>query len=111
MFPFILQTKKVGEEAELEVLKFSKDSFSFHWIKEGQIKTTDDRPNTLSFPSVKEEDFGHYQCEVKDAAAGKVLLTLYTALYKEEPSQLSLHVCRTYVPSFNVFFCCRRILY
>ncbi|XP_064389438.1 uncharacterized protein LOC135337431 isoform X7 [Halichondria panicea] len=83
------KTKKVGEEAELEVLKFSKDSFSFHWIKEGQIKTTDDRPNTLSFPSVKEEDFGHYQCEVKDAAAGKVLLTLYTALYKEEPSEFS----------------------
>ncbi len=89
MFPFILQTKKVGEETKLEVLKFSKDSFSFHWIKEGQIKTTDDQPNTLSFPSVKEEDFGHYQCEVKDAAAGKVLLTVYRALYKEKTSQLT----------------------
>ena len=110
MFPFILQTKKVGEEAELEVLKFAEDSFSFHWTKEGsrrQIKTSDDRPNTLSFPSVREEDFGHYHCEVKDAAAGKMLLTLYTAIYKEEPSQLALHVCHTYVPSFNVFFCCR----
>ncbi len=47
------------------------------------------KPNTVSFPSVREEDFGHYQCEVKDAAAGKVLLTLYTALYKEDTSQLS----------------------
>ena len=46
------------------------------------------KPNTVSFPSVREEDFGHYQCEVKDAAAGKVLLTLYTALYKEDTSQL-----------------------
>ena len=87
-----LQTKKVGEEAELEVLKFTEDGFSFHWTKEGsrrQIKTTDDRPNTLSFPSVREEDFGHYQCEVKDAAAGKVLLTVYRALYKEKTSQLT----------------------
>ncbi len=100
----ILQTKKVGEEAELEVLKFAEDGFSFHWTKKGsrhQIKTTDDQPNTLSFPSVREEDFGHYQCEVKDATAGKVLLTLYRALYKEESSQLALS---TYVPSFNIFF-------
>ena len=60
------------------MLKFAEDGFSFHWSKEGsrrQIKTTDDRPNTVSFPSVREEDFGHYQCEVKDAAAGKVLST------------------------------------
>ncbi|XP_064389445.1 uncharacterized protein LOC135337437 [Halichondria panicea] len=83
------KTKKVGEETKLEVLKFSKDSFSFHWIKEGQIKTTDDRPNTLSFPSVREEDFGHYQCEVKDTAAGKVLLTVYRALYKEKTNEIS----------------------
>ncbi len=95
MFPFILQTKKVGEEAELEVLKFTEEGFSFHWTKEGsrrQIKTTDDWPKALSFPSVREEDFGHYQCEVKDAAAGKVLLTVYRALYKEETSQLTEYV-------------------
>ncbi|XP_064389447.1 uncharacterized protein LOC135337439 [Halichondria panicea] len=86
------KTKKVGEEAELEVLKFAEDGFFFHWTKEGyrrQIKTTDDRPNTLSFLGVREEDFGHYQCEVKDAAAGKVLLTLYTALYKEDTKEFS----------------------
>ncbi len=95
------QTKKVDEEAELEVFKFAEDGFSFRWTKEGsrhQINTTDDRPNTLSFPSVREEDFGHYQCEVKDAAAGKVLLTLYKALYKEELS-LCPRVC-TYLQSF-----------
>ncbi len=112
--PSFQQTKKVGEEAELEVLKFTEESFSFHWTKEGsrrQIKTTDDRPNTLSFPSVREEDFGHYQCEVKDAAAGKVLLTLYTALYKEETSQLALHVCRTYVQSFYITLYFSRILF
>ena len=81
----------LGSRTELEVLKFAKDGFSFHWSKEGsrrQIKTTGDRPNTVSFPSLREEDFSHYQCEVKDAAAGKVLLTLYTALYKEDTSQL-----------------------
>ncbi|XP_064387346.1 uncharacterized protein LOC135335731 [Halichondria panicea] len=77
----------LGSRTELEVLKFAEDGFSFHWSKEGsrrQIKTTDDQPNTVSFRSVREEDFGHYQCEVKDAAAGKVLLTLYTALYKHQ---------------------------
>ncbi len=94
-FPFShvhVQHVCLGSRTELEVLKFAEDGFSFHWSKEGsrrQIKTTDDQPNTVSFPSVREEDFGHYQCEVKDAAAGKVLLTLYTALYKEDTSQLS----------------------
>ncbi len=80
------------------MLKFSKDGFSFHWTKEGQIKTSDDRPNTLSFPSVREEDFGHYQCEVKDSATGKVVLTLYKALYKEELS-LCPRIC-AYLQSF-----------
>ncbi|XP_064397861.1 uncharacterized protein LOC135344563 isoform X2 [Halichondria panicea] len=80
----------IGSSTELEVLKFAEGGFLFHWSKEGsrrQIKTTDDQPNTLSFQSVREEDFGHYQCEVKNAAAGKVLFTLYTALYKEETRQ------------------------
>ncbi|XP_064407459.1 uncharacterized protein LOC135352216 isoform X2 [Halichondria panicea] len=79
----------LGSRTELEVLKFAEDGFSFHWSKEGssrQIKTPDDQPNTVSFQRVREEDFGHYQCEVKDAAAGKVLLTLYTALYKHQSS-------------------------
>ncbi len=76
------------------VLKFvrkSVDQFSFDWSKVGDDDTAPvlSKPNTVSFPSVREEDFGHYQCEVKDAAAGKVLLTLYTALYKEDTSQLS----------------------
>ena len=100
--PYFQQTKKVGEKAELEVLKFAEEGFSFHWTKEGsrrQIKTTDDQPNTLSFPSVREEDFGHYQCEVKDAAAEKVLLTLYRALYKEESSQLA------YIESIIIYVC------
>ncbi len=75
------------------MLKFVKNSaklFSFDWSKVGDDDTAPvpSKPNILSFQSVREEDFGHYQCEVKDAAAGKVLLTLYTALYKEETSQL-----------------------
>ena len=94
LFTFFIHVQHVclGSTTELEVLKFAEYGFSFHWSKEGsrrQIKTTDDQPNTVSFPCVREEDFGHYQCEVKNAAAGKVLLTLYTALYKEDTSQLS----------------------
>ncbi|XP_064385997.1 uncharacterized protein LOC135334642 isoform X2 [Halichondria panicea] len=56
----------LGSRTELEVLEFAEDGFSFHWTKEGsrrQIKTTDDQPNTVNFQSVREEDFGHYQCE------------------------------------------------
>ncbi len=76
------------------VLKFVRnpeEQFSFDWSKVGDDDTAlvPSKPNTLSFQSVSEEDFGHYQCEVKDAAAGKVILTLYTALYKENTSQLS----------------------
>ncbi|XP_064407588.1 uncharacterized protein LOC135352329 isoform X2 [Halichondria panicea] len=92
----------LGSRTELEVLKFAEDGFSFHWSKEGsrrQIKTTDDQPNTVSFPSVREEDFGHYQCEVKDAAAGKVLLTLYTALYKEDTNPLASGQRKRSLPS------------
>ena len=48
---------------------------------------------TMSFPSVREEDFGHYQCEVKDAAAGKVLLTVYRALYKKENGKQLIFYC------------------
>ena len=82
----------LGSSTELEVLQFAEDGFSFYWTKEGsrrQIKTTDDRPNALSFQSVSEKDFGHYRCEVKDQAAGIVVLTVYTALYKKETSELS----------------------
>ncbi|XP_064407679.1 uncharacterized protein LOC135352420 [Halichondria panicea] len=92
----------LGNRTELKVLKFAEDGFSFHWSKEGsrrQIKTTDDRPNTVSFASVREEDFGHYQCEVKDAAAGKVLLTLYTALYKEDTNPLASGQRKKSLPS------------
>ena len=76
------------------MLKFARksvDQFSFDWSKVGDDDTALvlSKPNTVSFQSVREEDFGHYQCEVKDAAAGKVLLTLYTALYKHQSSQLS----------------------
>ena len=76
------------------MLKFARkslDQFSFDWSKVGDDDTALvlSKPNTVSFQSVREEDFGHYQCDVKDAAAGKVLLTLYTALYKHQSSQLS----------------------
>ncbi len=75
----------------LKFVRNSVDQFCFDWSKVGDDDTAlvPSKPNTLIFPSVSEEDFGHYQCEVKDAAAGKVILTLYTALYREHTSQLS----------------------
>ncbi len=60
------------------------DDFSFHWTKVGSrrpMKTTEE-PNILSFPRVSERDFGHYQCEVREA--GKTVLTLCRALYQNE---------------------------
>ncbi len=91
-FLFNIQHVSPGSSTELEVLQFAEDGFSFHWTKEGsgrQIKTTDDRPNALSFQSVIEKDFGHYKCEVKDHAAGKAVLTVYRGLYKVGTSELS----------------------
>ena len=41
------------------------------------------KPNTLTFQSVSEEDLGYYRCEVKEA--GRVVLIVYRALYKEIP--------------------------
>ena len=71
----------LGSCAELEVLKFTLDEFTFHWTKYGskaQIKIASE-PNTLSFQSVSEKDFGYYRCDVKDS--GKVVLTVFRALY------------------------------
>ncbi len=88
-----VQHVSLGSSTELEVLESAEDGFSFHWTKEGsrrQIKTTDDPPNTLIFQSVSEKDFGHYQCEVKEA--GKVVLTVYKALYKKENGKQSVTV-------------------
>ncbi len=75
----------------LKFVRNSVEQFSFDWSKVGDDDTPPrpSKPNTLSFPSVSEEDFGHYQCEVKDVAAGNVVLTVYRALYKEETSELS----------------------
>ena len=80
-----MQYVSPGESADLEVLQYADiDNFSFHWTKVGsrcQIKTTHE-PNILSFPCVRERDFGHYKCEVREA--GKLILTLYRALLKEQ---------------------------
>ena len=74
----------LGGKAKLKVLEYAEDEFSFHWTKEGsrhQIKTTSEA-NVLTFQSVSEEDLGYYRCEVREA--GKVVLTVYRALYKDE---------------------------
>ena len=74
----------LGRKAEIKVLEYAEDDYSFHWKKEGskrQIKTTSE-PNVLTIQSVSEDDLGYYRCEVKKA--GKVVLTVYRALYREE---------------------------
>ena len=61
------------------------DAFSFDWRRiEGDTLPPVDpsKPNFVSFESVREEDFGLYRCVVKEA--GKVVLTVYRALYKDE---------------------------
>ena len=84
-----MQHVTLGNSASLEVLKDSNDNdFSFHWTKEGssdQIKVSG-KPNVLTFQSVGEKDLGYYRCEVKEA--GKVVLTVYRALYRDESSKL-----------------------
>ncbi|XP_064395583.1 uncharacterized protein LOC135342701 isoform X2 [Halichondria panicea] len=67
----------------------SLERFSFNWSKVGiddtQPPADDCKPNILTFKSVREEDLGYYQCEVKEMKAGKmvVVLTVYRALYED----------------------------
>ena len=84
-----MQIASIGQSASLGVLRFMKgkslERFSFNWSKVGiddtQPPTTHHcKPNNLTFQSVSEEDLDYYQCEVKEA--GKVVLTVYRALYK-----------------------------
>ena len=65
----------LGGGAKLEVLKFTRDDFSFHWTKEGSTELIEvtSKPNVLTFQSMCEEDLGYYRCEVKEA--GRVVLT------------------------------------
>ncbi len=95
-----MQTVSIGQSASLGVLKFMKgqslERFSFNWSKVGiddtQPPADDCKLNMLTFRSVREEDLGYYQCEVKEA--GKVVLTVYRALYEGELSKFSTYMCR-----------------
>ncbi|XP_064391884.1 uncharacterized protein LOC135339638 isoform X9 [Halichondria panicea] len=83
------KTASIGQSASLGVLQFMKgqslERFSFNWSKVGDDNTQPPahscKPNILTFQSVREEDLDYYQCEVKEA--GKVVLTVYRALYKD----------------------------
>ncbi len=82
------------------------DGFSFHWAKVGSrrpMKTTEE-PNILNFPSVSERDFGHYQCEVREA--GKTVLTMYRALYKNEGVAQSVIIIIVYILLFCKIVLC-----
>ena len=88
---FAVQPATVGGSAALEVLKQVRrralKRFSFDWTIVGDDTpppVDPSKPNVLTFPSVDEEDLDYYKCEVKEA--GKVVLTVYRALYKDEPS-------------------------
>ncbi len=93
-----MQTASIRQRASLRVLGFVKrpslEGFSFNWSKVGiedtQPPTDSCKPNIVSFQSVSEEDLGYYQCEVKEA--GKVVLTVYTALYKDALSKFSTYI-------------------
>ena len=74
----------------------SLKGFSFNWSKVGDDDTQPPihacKPNMLTFHSVREEDLGYYQCEVKEA--GKMVLTVYRTLYEDELSKFSTYMCR-----------------
>ena len=87
-----MQPATVGESVTLEVLKQVRrrvlKKFSFEWSIVGDDTpppVDPSRPNTLNFQSVDEEDLDYYKCEVKEA--GKVVLTVYRGLYKDESSE------------------------
>ena len=70
-----------GSSVNLDVLKFdSTKEFSFHWTKlDGSRRSS---VGELSFRRVKEEDFGHYLCDVKKE--GKVVFTTYRTLFRSK---------------------------
>ena len=97
-----MQTVSIGQSASLEVFRFIKGqslkTFSFNWSKVGDDDTQlSTHHRKLTFQSVSEEDLDYYQCEVKEA--GKVVLTVYRALYKDTLSKFSTYMCR---PSASV---------
>ena len=76
---------------DLEVLKFADDGFHFNWTKVGSKRQfyPSIYPNVLSFSRISEDDLGYYRCDVKER--GKVVLTVYRALYREESDFGKLH--------------------
>ena len=66
----------------------SCDNFSFHWTKVTRPKNTtiSVTGNELSIENICEGDFGYYRCKVLEA--GKVVLTLYRALYRQDSSKI-----------------------
>ena len=110
-----MQAVSIGQSASLGVLRFMKrqslERFSFNWSKVGhedtQPPTHHFKPNILTFQSVSEEDLDYYQCEVKEA--GKVVLTVYRALYKDELSKFSVGVY-LYLHYYYSHYSHRRIL-
>ena len=76
-----MQYVTTGSDAQLEVLKFATNGFTFHWNKIGSTHPNQVGTgcNILTFEKVSEKDLGDYQCVVKER--GKVVLTLYRILY------------------------------
>ena len=107
----------MGGSAALEVLKQVRrralKRFSFDWTIVGDDTpppVDPSKPNVLTFPSVDEEDLDYYKCEVKEA--GKVVLTVYRALYKDEStiqkSKFSLLATGLYLHCILMHACVRR---
>ena len=77
---------------DLEVFKFADDGFDFNWSKVRSRRQfyPSIYPNVLNFSRISEDDLGYYRCDVKER--GKVVLTVYRALYREESNFGMLHV-------------------
>ena len=97
----------IGSSAEVKALKFAEDSFVFKWTEEDSrdsISTT----NVLTFQSVSEEDLAYYRCEVREA--GKVVLTVYRVLYKDESTIQKSKFTLLATGLYFIVFSCMHVL-
>ena len=84
------------------MLKFAEEGYTFHWNKIGSRHQFYPLtyPNVLSFSRISEDDLGYYRCEVKET--GKVVLTVYRALYEDVSSACSVKQGMCYVAVVHI---------
>ena len=64
------------------------------------VRSSDDQPNTLSFQSVREEDFGHCQSEVKESYPH----SLHSSLHVQKIAKWVLSILHSYMYMHKTIF-------